>query len=169
MIFILGIDHRSHQFWSPFSEDSILNLENELNAILKKEKIELIAEEFSLEAGKLHNVEKTTTQKFSESKNIPYMFVDPDSNERKGLGIRSRKDTADKLGIDIFNCTKEEVDEVNTNHKDADQLREREWLRRISSYASMNIIFLCGFEHVSSFKDLAIQSGYYAQISKVVE
>jgi hypothetical protein len=168
MIFIIGIKHDLHQT-GPFGDKQPLaDFEELLGKVTKEEKIQLIAEEFSQDAARFWNIEKTPTQTFAEKLGVDYIHVDPGIKERKTLGIKSREETASELGIDIFNLAPGDLDKINANSKSYDHLREEEWLRRLTPHAGRQVVFVCGFEHTQSFFNLLIAKGYKATVYKIL-
>ena len=170
MIFIIGIDHYKHQYLFMENEKSVYDLKDEVRSLVAEEEVKLVAEEFSLAALKKTGIEKTIAQEIAEELDVSYKHIDPDIEERKSLGIRTREDTAKTLGINSpYNLSKEDIARINEKHKDADKLREEEWLRRIESSIRENIAVFCGFEHVKSFQELAESKGYDSVIHKVLD
>lgn len=170
MIFIIGIDHAIHQREHPLlGTEGMLDLRDTLRELTGEHEIHLVAEENSVQAMQHHNMANTPAQVFAEEHNIQYLLADPDSQERAALGIRSRQDTAVRLGIDIFNTTEADRDLINKNHRDADQLREVEWMNRIRPYNNADIVFICGFEHARSFVELLNENDLEASLYKILD
>lgn len=170
MIFVIGIDHAIHQREHfLLGKEGMLDLRNALRELAGENEIHLVAEENSVQAMQHHNMANTPAQVFAEERKIQYLLADPDSQERAALGIRSRQDTAVSLGIDIFSATEAERDLINKNHRDADQLREVEWMNRIRPYNNADIIFVCGFEHTRSFVELLNSNGLEASLYEVLD
>lgn len=170
MVFVIGIDHSIHQReHALLGNGGMLDLRDILRELVGEHKIQLIAEENSVQAMQRYNIVNTPAQVFAEENEIQYLFSDPDSQERIALGIRSRQDTAVMLGIDIFHATESDRDLINKNHRDADQAREVEWMNRIRPYINSDIIFICGFEHTQSFVELLNSNGLQASLYKILD
>ncbi len=107
------------------------------NEILKYE-VSLLAEEFSTEACKINGVECSTIQDVARELNIDHLFCDPTTDEREKCGI---------------------------SHKDWDK-REEFWLTRlieVCSHQEMNIVFICGIDHLDRFQSKLISSSFDAK------
>jgi hypothetical protein len=75
---------------------------------------------------------ETVLEQFSEAKGIEHRFCDPDSNERKALGI-------------------EESDLAK---------REQVWLSRIADCKHRRVLFVCGDNHYDAFAQLLESNGF---------
>jgi len=163
MIFIIGIRHTKQV--GELKESSYISiLKSCLLDLINKESIKTIAEEFSLQIQNRDG--QTPAQEIAIEKKLKYIFADPDAKEREILGIKLRSDTAKNLGIDINDpsTTEEELNKVNLAHRSIDELREKEWLRRIQDNAKTPLIFICGINHAKTFSELLKQQGYEACI-----
>lgn len=146
MFYIIGISH-GIQF------DKQHNLTQELisylNDILKKIRIEIIAEESSKGALKKWGIEKTSVQEFSEDHALKYIACDPNIDERKILGIRSDEEIKREKGLPrILN---HEQRYILDQEKMRDfSKREEFWLNNIKGYSIRQIIFICGLTHLNN-------------------
>ena len=75
---------------------------------------------------------ETELQKFSKAKGIEHRFCDPDSKERKALGIEE---------------------------SDWDK-REQVWLSRIADCKRRRVLFVCGDNHYDAFAQLLESNGF---------
>ena len=155
MIFIIGITHDKYQLKKSHDTEDIRRLKEIINNTIIAHKISVIAEEISLDALNYYDIEKTISQVVAEENSLKFIFADPGFQERKILGIKSRLETAQGLGMlindfNMGNLTKSEQDKINEAHKKNDSLREEEWLRRIQSSVDKNVIFICRYFHNSS-------------------
>jgi hypothetical protein len=82
---------------------------------------------------------ETELQKFSKAKDIEHRFCDPDSNERKALGI--------------------EVDSRKETESDW-RKREEVWLSRIADCKHRRVLFVCGDNHYDAFAQLLESNGF---------
>jgi hypothetical protein len=76
---------------------------------------------------------ETELQKFSKAKGIKHRFCEPDSNEKKALGI--------------------EVDPQRETDADR-RKREQVWLSRIADCKRRRVLFVCGDDHYDPFAQL---------------
>jgi len=167
MIFIIGIDHR-YQTGRGVNPSKFADFKKAIADLLTKEKAWVLAEEFSLEAAAKCGITKSVSQELAENYRVRYILADPDSGERKALGIRSRQETAESLGIySIYAPSQDEEEKINAYHRDADEEREKEWLRRIEPYLGQPMIFICGFSHAEPLSQLLKTHGHECQINKL--
>lgn len=134
MIYLLGIDHQ-------VQHRKAIQTSKAFALYLSKQvtdlNIRFIGEEWSLDLLKENGVETTVSQDVANKYKIEHMFCDPNSEERKNIGYLSKND----------------------NH-----LREKFWLERIKERIDVNIIFICGADHLGSFNKLLADSGFSSQI-----
>jgi hypothetical protein len=82
---------------------------------------------------------ETVLEQFSKAKDIKHRFCDPDSKERKALGI--------------------EVDPKKETESDW-RKREQEWLSRIADCKLRRVLFVCGDAHYDAFAQLLESNGF---------
>ncbi len=85
---------------------------------------------------------ETELQKFNKAKGIEHRFCDPDSSERKTLGI--------------------EVDPKKQTESDW-RKREQVWLSRIADCKLRRVLFVCGDNHYDAFAQLLESNGFNVQ------
>jgi hypothetical protein len=129
--------------------------------MIDKLDIEILAEEFSQEAKREGDAQeeeairervaaelgtapaplnwKTVLEQFSEAKRIGHRFCDPDSKERKALGI--------------------EVDPKKETESDW-RKREQVWLTRVLDCKDRRVLFVCGDNHYDAFAQLLESNGF---------
>lgn len=143
--YIVGVDHRIQ--WDRSSNPAWLStlkgFEHYIKAEIQKLNIDLLAEEFSRQSVKMNRCkgEKSILEEIAERTKIKHLFCDPDSEERKSLGIPSEG-------------------------KEKEEMREMEWLKRLENNAHERILFVCGNDHVESFKEKLIGKGCQVEILK---
>ena len=81
----------------------------------------------------------TVLEEFSKAKGIEHRFCDPDSKERKALGI--------------------EVDPRKETEADR-RKREHVWLSRIADCKGRRVLFVCGDNHYDAFAQLLESNGF---------
>lgn len=181
MIHLIGVDHIYQTGKMPHGEPlhpELLNSFKEAVAALAIGGIEMIGEEFSQAALNNNNIQCTTVQKLATQYNVLHLFIDPDLEERKSLGIvpETRDGMAECLG---FKPDREgryipdQEAEVNKKCAPLDAIREREWLRRIKPYANQDLLVICGFQHIKTFSTLLENAGlqikFHAAFTKTNE
>lgn len=110
-----------------------------LESKIKELRITLIGEEFSKETLSFpyNDIPSTTTQDIAKKLSIEHRFCDPDTEQRKAIGWRSKKD---------------------------DDKRRRFWLECIKDKAGEEIIFVCGCRHLKAFTLLLTRNRLEANI-----
>jgi len=136
-VYLVGVDHRIQ--WIPDSpslewEIVILDFIKFINEKCNLLGIDLIAEEFSEHVIELNHAQDSTARHTAREIGIPHLFSDPNPHERQELGIKNNAD------------------------------REKEWLRRIINSGNSRILFICGDDHLESFKSLLNSAGHNAEI-----
>lgn len=164
MIYIIGVKH-DEQIGSSKNFDHIKQFKADLESLILDNNISIIAEEFSKQA--LETYGASPSYEVACTKNLKYIFCDPDINERKRLGIQLREETAKNLELDILNLNQQEENQINIAHKKFDDLRENEWLNRIRYNTQDEIVFVCGFGHTETFSSLLKDNGYERKVYKV--
>jgi hypothetical protein len=168
-IYLIGVNHAMQfksRLSQMFSESERVQEKREafkahVAEMIDKLGIEILAEEFSQE-GKRQPDEReaeafreeltaefgtapaplnweTVLEQFSEAKNIEHRFCDPDSKERKALGI-------------------EDPDSERGRAQ-----REQVWLSCIADCKDKRVLFVCGDTHHDSFAQLLESNGFNVQ------
>lgn len=126
-----------------------------------KYNIDLIAEEFSEEAlnkRRYKGARDTIARMVSKELNIGYLPCDPDSDERKKLGIKNGKEIAKELGYKqserFFVLSPEQAHEVDEREKSYWPKREGFWLSKLTGCSFEKCLFILGAKHIDSFSDL---------------
>jgi hypothetical protein len=84
----------------------------------------------------------TVLEEFSKAKGVEHRFCDPDSKERKALGI--------------------EVDPKKETESDW-RKREQVWLSKIADCKHRRVLFVCGDNHFDAFAQLLTTNGFNVQ------
>ncbi len=105
-------------------------------------------------------------QRVAEQMGIRHRFCDPDTDERRSLGLKSGGELWDKAnaismrsGCNIVEVWKEEV-------RNSFPAREGFWLSRLKvrGFKKTTILFVCGAGHVDTFKATLAANGVQASI-----
>lgn len=139
MVYLIGVDHIIQHLDERADESKIAlvrDFSEYLNEQAKSLRVDLIAEEFSLEALEKSNADISTAQYVSKDLGIQHLFCDLTTPER---------------------------DRLNIGKSDHDK-REQYWLNCISNYPKNTIIFICGNNHLESFKEKLLAAGRNVEI-----
>ncbi len=151
MVYLIGVDHKS-QYLASKSSRSLLQF---LQQKVRQLSIVLIAEELSQEAiEREENLRKTkvdsTARVVAEITDIEHRFCDPNSSERRTLGIPSTSDIRRKLGL------KAAQDEAKVKEEERKYwpVREEFWLEQIKDRIEEKLMLVCGACHIQGFRSL---------------
>jgi hypothetical protein len=136
-IILVGVEHRIQ--WIP--QNSGLEWQQDLNQfaqhlrdIVLEEKADLMAEEFSEESIQTNNALDSVARNVASSLSITHLFCDPNKTERRQL-------------------------EIVTGGQ-----RESLWLARLAESNASTAVFVCGDNHIDSFREKATAAGHKVQI-----
>jgi hypothetical protein len=137
MIYLIGVWHNV-QFWNEsdyrYKQRDINNFSLHLKNMVRKYDVIMIGEEFNKEAMEKNNATHCTTQDVATNLGIMHKWCDPDSRERQ-------------------NC-----------RGDLMRFREEYWFKQISDLADKAIIFICGSNHLESFRKVIETAGFKTKI-----
>lgn len=157
-VYLIGVDHFAQ--WNRES-DQTRNFINYLGEQIKQHNISFIGEEFSEEALEMNSVKSTTTQDIAKQYGIKHRFCDPDTKTRKELGIPLRQEIKDNLDIKSVVLENSAQDkQIKEEQRTYHPVREQFWLDKIKNEIFEKAIFVCGSEHLNSFKSLLERGGY---------
>jgi hypothetical protein len=119
--------------------------------------VKALVEEMSLEG--LRGAARSVCEEVASALHIPHSYCDPSSEERAALGIieavdiwwRGFEDGRDEAATEA---------EVRASYGK----REREWLRRLLALDEWPVLFVCGANHVETFRDLLEADGVAVQV-----
>jgi hypothetical protein len=166
LLYLIGVNHAvqfKSAVAQMFGESESVREKREafkahVEKMIDKLDIEILAEEFS-EQGKLRPDAReaealrekvtaelgtapeplnweTVLEQFSKTKRIEHRFCDPDSQERKALGIEDPDSERGRVQ------------------------REQVWLSRIADYKHRRVLFVCGDNHYDAFAQLLESNGF---------
>lgn len=167
MIYVLGLNHYVEQFRHVGNDpQAVARLQNFVRSFCTEKSIQLIAEEWSDDATTYQKVDSTYCEDVATDLRIAYLPCDPNWAERARLGIKSRQEIAEELGIESATVPLHPKDEelVNAAARGEDIKREQHWLEKLTerSVANEHTLLLCGYQHVERFVALAEREGYQA-------
>ena len=154
-VYIVGTDHEmqhdapSHRTAPDKVQRARREFQTYLCTLVDRLKIQVIAEEFSQEALNGRHAE-STVRPVADKLGIEHRFCDPNVAEREELG----------LPHPFLDHRKErEMPQLN-------QIREQNWLDRLSDVLHRDIIFICGAKHVHTFFELIRSKGISATVER---
>jgi len=156
MVYLIGVNH-DVQFKRGKSEtDRFIAY---LKQKIKELNIPFIAEESSDDAKKKHNVRTTIVEDIAKQLKIEYRACDPTLKEREAEGIPSEKDIIFGLGMSGL-LSHEQVEKVDQEGAKYHPQRERIWLKKIRDKKYQDMIFICGFDHLSKYNPRRKKDGF---------
>ena len=173
MIFLVGVDHLV-QYKGPLLEALRQEFKNFIIDASRKLHIDLIAEEFSREA--LHEVYSSTEATVQEAASMlgtDHRFCDPEQPQMRALGIPYFAEVRDRVKKKYNVTTKFILDDKIRSAVELEtwklirsywHLREKFWYDCIKDAIGLNILFICGHEHVERFRDLLLGRGHSSEI-----
>lgn len=186
MVYIIGVNHEIQH--SPIGANQELRLEFSkfIKDIIAKYNIVLCAEEFNEEALGFSHESESLLQRIALECDIEHRFCDPNSDERRKLGIPvlADKKREIKMALNLpIDCSldiekirntpisqqikdklKEFEEYCEANKDRLWRIREEYWLDRIRDNIQEQILFICGHDHVQRFFDLINGNGFQAEI-----
>jgi hypothetical protein len=171
MIFIIGTDRYVQVSTTPkrdgAGKQDLIRFQRYLSVSAKHLGAKMIAEEASKEWVNDQGPDAwSIAKRVAEQMGIRHRFCDPDAGERRAAGLKSGGELWDKAnaismrsGRDIVAVWREEV-------RNSFPAREDFWLRRLKvrGFKKMTILFVCGAEHVDTFKTTLASNGVEASI-----
>ena len=131
----------------------IARLDQALVEALKEYGCRCIAEEMSEEAIPMWGGKSTVGRLKAQAEGLPHLFCDPDTSERRDLGIRAGYEIEGDASIST--APVDVPSEVKRNY----EKRERIWIDRLSKAGERSVLFICGDDHVDSFAKRARELG----------
>jgi len=146
------------------------SLENQIFKDYLQQKIkqfvpDIIVEEFSEEALEINRTKNTIAQDMAKQQNIEYIFCDPNSEQREKIGIPSRSKIKKELNINgpvYWNSTQDK--QIKKEQIKYFPIREKYWIDEIKNKPFSKMIFICGRDHLKSFKILLKKYKYEVYI-----
>jgi len=163
-IYLIGVSHNVQWDRSLTRTQGFISYLKQHTEELKPD---LIVEEFSKEAREKNNIASTTTQDIAEQYGTKHKFCDPDSQQRKGLGIPSHKEIKSSLGISgpviVSSLQDKQIQEEQRKYH---RIKEQFCVDQIKDEIFANAIFICGSDHLESFKSLLEKYKYEVSVLK---
>lgn len=166
MIYLIGtkheFQHNGHGGIDGRPKEKFIScLENEIKA----HGIFLVAEEFNEEALQKSNATISILLHIAEKFKIKHLFCDPNTEERKIIGIPSGEEIKGRLNIKspVYENSVDD-NRIKEERRKYYPARENFWFEKIQIYLNKPMIFLCGFDHLENFKLLLDNKGYETEV-----
>lgn len=165
MVYLIGIRHEfQHNGHGSVDGISRGKFTSYLENMIKEYGVSLVAEEFNEEALQKSNATSSTAKCVADKLSIKHLFCDPNTKERKVIGIPSCDEIKKGLGFTKPCLSHDEVKILDAEKKKYFPQRESFWFEKIKKHLNEVIIFLCGSDHINSFESLLINQGYTPDI-----
>lgn len=155
-ILIIGTSHNALQVIAgtlEAPENRCRELYDYVQAVIKEQAPDLLAEELNQEGLERMGAERSVLQKISEEKKIKHILADPNSAERKKLGIPSHSELVERLGFGSA-LTSEQSAILSREIQSYWPIREKFWLDKIMENRYETCLVVVGANHCKSFADL---------------
>jgi hypothetical protein len=168
MLYIVGTDHCTQYVYRTDNLNRSLRVE-EFAAYLRKEairlRIKLIAEELSQEtvAKNTNRATSSNARRVALDLGVAHRFCDPDSDERRRLGIPSEGEIEKRLGFGRV-LDHDPLRQVEHEERKYWPMREEFWLNCIRDRLQNRVLFVCGAQHASRFQDLVAANGEQVEV-----
>lgn len=161
VVLLVGTNH-AHQL-SGYRDGAAETLNTYLKGIVDTEAIDLLAEELNEEAVKRFRASDSTARLVALERKLAHIFCDPNTSERRALGIPTVEELLDKLG---YGCNPSDEEKANLEIETRRYwpIRENFWLKKLSSCSSNRCLFVLGSNHVQSFSLLLSEHGIQNQV-----
>jgi hypothetical protein len=150
----------SHKYQVP-EHPSAQNFRALVEATVSRWRVRAIAEETSLEALAQKNTDRSVCEKIADELGLPHRYCDLNNAER------AAKEARDELDIRaegfLQSWTQERIEkEVRASRR----IRERHWLQMLLDLGRWPVLFICGANHVASFRALLTSSGLSTKVAE---
>ena len=169
MIYILGTSHEYQRNDNTCSPNSIVEFKQYLKTVCQNCNVRAIGEEMSQESLEFFNRKISIPKVFTEENGtIIHKYCDPESDEKRKLGIREsgfysqgKKFPVILQPQEVKNLSQEEADLLEWKE---DLKREPVWLCKILELNKWPLLFICGSKHVESYRKLLDAASFSVKI-----
>ena len=161
VLYLVGTYHSNQPLGC--TEGMYLEFKEYLPNLCDIESIDLLAEEFSEEALGLWKATTTVAQQLATERQITHIFCDPNTDQRRELGIPNDEELKSKLGYgSILNLS--QLKQISIEELSFWSIREEYWLNRVLEITANKCLFVLGSGHVDSFSMLLTNRGFSIEI-----
>jgi len=162
IVYLIGVKHSLQSDGPRDASESERKIFAEyLKQCVLKYEITFLGEEFNEESVSGHQAKHSTVALLAVDMKIEHRFCEPNSLERKKLGIPTPGELVGQLGITPkFNIgshrvyASEDIEKIYREDQKYFSARERFWLEKSKNRLEKNILFVCGASHLDSFSRL---------------
>jgi hypothetical protein len=165
--YLVGTNH-SNQLLLDCTDgnDMCLEFKNYLSNLCDTESIDLLAEELSTEALGKWKAKGSVVEQLATERQITHIFCDPNSDQRRELGIPNYEELKSKLGYGRFLKPGQQT-QVEVEERSYWPIREEFWLNRVFAITANKCLFVLGSSHVDSFSMLLSNRGFSIEIKNL--
>ena len=155
-VYIIGTHHEFQKDDGSKNSLEVEKFKAFLEDVCNRKGIQIIAEEMSLEALGPLSDRGSSCKQVADKLGLSHLYCDPESAERKQLGIQEQKD----IWMDGFFKDRSQVD-FNTRIEEERVKRRNLWLKTLRDnmrdFNRFPALFICGARHALPFRDLLIE------------
>lgn len=162
MIYIHGINHNSQHMGPYHHKGNADAFEATVRQYCASKMIDIIAEEYSVEACRSDSVAESLCCAISRELGLVHLYCDPTSEERATIGIPTPEELRQMVRVER-GCKYIIGDDSRYHDQRAAEFhpqREEFWRARLAPFKDKNIFFACGSDHVESFACLLNNAGW---------
>ena len=155
-VLIVGTNHQIQMRGQEASKHESDGFKKQLVEWCIKENLKAIAEEMSRDAVTEAGSHRTVPEEVVEELKLKHKYCDPGRETRIKLGIR------DKIAIkrDAWMADQDPSEAL----EDRERRRKFYWLKQLECLDTFPVLFVCGYCHVDSFKELLECHGFKTKI-----
>ena len=161
--YLVGTNHRNQLLGCKDGDGRSMEFKCYLSNLCDIESIDLLAEELSEEALKLLKATGSVVRQLATEHRIKHIFCDPNSDQRRELGIPKPEELKSKFGYG--RCLKpNQQAKMEAEERKYWPIREDFWLDKVSAITANKCLFVLGPDHVDSFSVLLSNRGFNTEI-----
>lgn len=165
-IYLIAVPHRRYLYKGMLSWRNFFEF---LKKTAKENGVDLIAETLNQEEISQYKLASDSVARLAARDiNIRHLFCDPDMEERRLLGIKTKNELAQELGYSNP-WPLEQNKELEKIVRGFWPLREKFWLARILEKKFKRAIFIFGDYHIESFSKLLGENEISCEVIKVIK
>lgn len=145
-VLVFGTDHRYQRRSADLTELQHQQSASEISAVVRVNKVLLLAEENSQEALAEHDLVESAVQVIARHLGVAHYHCDPDRRTRNDCGIQQEGETRVSGFLGGWSET-----QMQRRIEASYRIRECYWLEQILGQNLWPTLFICGAEHVSPF------------------
>ena len=153
-VFLVGTDHTYQLADENCTASDVEELQKLIRDICHCQNIRGVAEEMSVEALGFSKRTESVPFRVAKHLSISHYYCDPNSDERKRLGIR------DEGLVRMALLQNGKIGQLNACIRAEHEKREAYWLQELQRIDTWPVIFICGSNHFSPFSVTLQNNGF---------